>query len=67
MIIVGSYIEAKIFEPRRFSADTMPIEDGDKHGFAIRTSGIDRFGKRKVKIIETKGFAPFLFFDGGFR
>lgn len=42
---VGYYVVAKIFEPKKSSIDTKPIDNGDEHGFAIRTSGVDRFGR----------------------
>lgn len=43
-MVAVNQVVAKIFEPKKYSVDTMPIEDGEKSGFAIRTSGIDRFG-----------------------
>lgn len=46
VVVLCSELSKKIFEPKRYSIDTKHIEDGDKHGFAIRTSAIDRFGWR---------------------
>lgn len=40
-----SCVMAKIFEPKKTSIQTIPISQGDKNGFALRTIGIDRFGR----------------------
>lgn len=43
-VIAGSYAAAKIWEPKRYKVETIPINKDDLHGFGIRTSGVDRFG-----------------------